>query len=217
MFSGSLSEALVRRELQLQLAGLNPTDERRLTRTICGYPSFRKIFSLLVIVDKLSDIRQFIEQEISDDHLPLSKMGSPGCSSFILGVSIDTDGKSVPISCFNKWNPATVRMFEEWQWSVLAPTFQCGETKDVKHLSLPDDVPLPFTADSQHDRSPHKMQGGYSTVSEITIHPAHHQFHGLEVNSHHIQRYHFHFPMLDSISPFCRSLTPSKTTQIEQN
>lgn len=206
VFSEQLNEGLVRKELQRQLPDLNPAEERRLTQKICGYPSFRKVFSLLAIVDKSSDIRYFIEQEVSDDRLPLSKIRFPGCNLFTLGIPTDTDGNSVPISCFGKWNPATIRMFEEWQWSTLAPTFQCGETKDVKHLSLPDDVPLPFTADSQHDRDSNSMQGGYSTVSKITIHPAHHCFHGLEVISHLFPQSSLCFFMLGSINSSCCSL-----------
>lgn len=183
IFEDLIVERVVHKELKRQFQCLDPAEIRRLTRIICGTRSFKKVFSLLVIVDKLSDIRYFIEQDVFDDALPLKRIAPPGCNLFTLGVASGFDKKDKPIACLDQWNPATIRMLEEWQWSTLAPTFQQGEPKDIKHISLSDDVPLPFVDDGRSDKESKPIQGGYSTVFKVTIHPAHHSFHSQEVSS----------------------------------
>lgn len=184
VFTELIDERVVHKELQRQLEYLDPGETRRLTTTICGTRSFKKVFSLLAIVDKLSDIKHFIEQDVCDIKLPLKKIAPPGCNIFTLGVPSGPGSKIRPIVCLERWNLATIRMFEEWQWSTLAHTFQCGEPKNIDHISLPDDVPLPFMTDSQYDSDSGTIQGGYSIVFKVTIHPAHHLFHCQEVSSH---------------------------------
>lgn len=184
VFTELISEMLVLRELQHCFEYLDPVEMRRLTRIICGAGSFKKIFALLALVDKVSDIRCFIEQNVADIDLPLRKIALPASNIFTLGCHVDPENYTQPVECLNNWNPATIRMFEEWQWSTLAPTFQRGETKDIKHIALPDDMPLPFTADSQYEKDSKMIQGGYSTVSKVVIHPAHHYFNDSEVSRH---------------------------------
>lgn len=170
------------KELQNCFEYLDPTETATLTRTICGGRSFKKIFSLLALVDKLSDIRNFIDENIDDNDLPLVKVYPRDSNLFTLGSCVSSDDHVLPIACLSRWAPATIRVFEEWQWSTLTPTFQCGEPKNTTHSRLSDDMPLPFTADSQDGTEDKSIQGGYSTVFKVTIHPSHHCFHDLNVS-----------------------------------
>jgi hypothetical protein len=52
---------------------------------------------------------------------------------------------------------------------VLAPVFDLGE--DVLHHELDDHCVLPFLKDKE--RSDKAREGGFSSVWEIVIHPAH--------------------------------------------
>lgn len=181
MFEEHINARIVHRQLRHCFEYLDSAEISRLTQVVCGSRPLKRIFVLLALVDKLSDIRYFIEQNVTDSDLPLQKVAPPGSNIFTLGFDHSSGDHIEPIACLDRWNPATIRMLEEWQWSTLAPTFQRGETKDIKHISLPDDMPLPFMADSQYDTGSAPVHGGYSTVFKVVIHPAHHSFHDSEV------------------------------------
>lgn len=181
-FTELINERAVYKELQSCFEYLDPAETAALTRTICGSRSFKKVFSLLALVDKLPDIRHFIDENVADDDLPLAKVYPRDSNLFTLGSRVSSDDHVLPATCLSRWAPATIRVFEEWQWSTMAPTFQCGEPKNIAHTRLSDDMPLPFTSDSQDGTEDKSIQGGYSTVFKVTIHPSHHYFHDLEVS-----------------------------------
>lgn len=181
-FTELINERAVHKELQNCFEYLDPIETATLTRTICGAQSFKKVFSLLTLVGRQSDIRHFIDENVADDNLPLAKMYPVDSNLFTLGFRVNSDTLITPISCLSQWEPATIRIFEEWQWSTLAPTFQRGEPKNIAHTRLPDDIPLPFTSGSQDGAEYEPIQGGYSTVFKVTIHPSHHCFRDHEVS-----------------------------------
>lgn len=59
---------------------------------------------------------------------------------------------------------------------MLAPTFEKGQHRDVKHVVLSHKLPLPFTKDSRLNSDDAISQGGHSTVFKVEIHPNHHNF-----------------------------------------
>lgn len=152
---------------------LGSSNLQRLTQRICGNRSFKKMFALLVLVNKLLHIEAFITDDVTDDDLPLCKVYRPNSYLFGLGRK----GKPHDaLSCFGSWGHSSIRSFEEWQWTVLAPIFQKGQRRDVKHVVLSHKHPLPFTKDSRLDSDNAISQGGHSTVFKVEIHPDHHNF-----------------------------------------
>ncbi|KAK0726252.1 kinase-like domain-containing protein [Apiosordaria backusii] len=107
--------------------------------------TFRKIFAILVLVEKSSAITKFLREHINDSDLPLIRIKKrPGeCD---LRCSRKPDRK---LKCFKGgWSPLQIRNFEEWQWTTLAPFFSKSEgEKEVNHYVLQDRVIMPFLTD----------------------------------------------------------------------
>lgn len=175
IFTMLINEEVVGQELRRwhEFRRLGSANLDRLAQTICGDRSFKKIFALLVIVNKLVHIEAFITDDVTDNDLPLCKVFRPGSNLFGLGRKRDTHDA---LRCFESWGHSTIRSFEEWQWTVLAPIFKKGQRKDVKHVVLSHKHPLPFTKDSRLDSDGGISQGGHSTVFKVEIHPDHHNF-----------------------------------------
>lgn len=126
-----------------------------------------------MIVGKLIHIESFITDNVTDNDLPLCKVSRPG--SYLFGLGRQSTPQAA-LTCFESWDPSSVRYFEWWQWTVLAPTFEKGQCRDVKHVVLSHKHPLPFTKDSRLDSGDEVSQGGHSTVFKVEIHPDHHNF-----------------------------------------
>lgn len=156
-----------------ELRRLGPAHINRVTETVCGDRSFKKIFILLLIVDKLSYIESFITENLADDDLPLCKVSRPRSNLFGLARR---QSPREELHCFKFWGSASVKLFEEWQWTTLAPTFEKGQHRNVKHVLLGPHQPLPFMKDSRLDPDFRITQGGHSTVFKVEIHPDHHDF-----------------------------------------
>lgn len=178
------------KELRKCLEYLDPAARENLAHIICGVRSFRKIFTLLTVVGKQSDIKLFVEEDVADDDLPFIKVPSKDSSLFQLGRRHSPCESLQLIKCFDAWSPASIRIFEDWQWTTLAPTFECGERKNIKHLELLENIPLPFTSHDDTDSS--IVNGGQSTVFKVNIHPDHHGFQSSQVRL----ITHFYFPVL---------------------
>jgi hypothetical protein len=71
---------------------------------------------------------------------------------------------------------------------TLSPFFGKAGHKDVKHYSLQDQIILPFTRNSQGDRTSlyrtPEFEGGFAKAIKVYIHPDHHNFEsfGTKVN-----------------------------------
>lgn len=131
------------------------------------------MFALLVIVNKLLHIETFITGDITDDDLPLCKVYRS--NSYLFGLGRKENPQDA-LSCFESWGYSSIRSFEEWQWTMLAPIFEKGQCREVKHVVLSHKHPLPFTKDSRLDSDDSISQGGHSTVFKVEIHPDHHDF-----------------------------------------
>lgn len=180
-FTTLINEEVVSHELRRwrEFRQLGSADLHRLTQLICGDRAFRKIFALLVIIDKLPHIQTFITDDVTDNDLPLCKVFRP--DSYLFGLGRKRHPHNV-LRCFESWGHSSIRSFEEWQWTVLAPTFEKGQCRDVKHVVLSHKHPLPFTKDSRLDSDDGISQGGHSTVFKVDIHPDHHNFSTLVVS-----------------------------------
>ncbi|KAK0719385.1 kinase-like domain-containing protein [Lasiosphaeris hirsuta] len=134
--------------------------------------SYRKILAILILIDRPSRIRDFVEEEVCDADLPLEKFPSSGKLSSHWELR-RRDGKAA-LKCFNKkrkWRQSTLRKFEAAQWIVLAPYLGQDSRKVALRYKIPDSAILPFTTWKRISSS-----GGFSKVFEAEIHPDHHAF-----------------------------------------
>ncbi|KAI8711168.1 Protein kinase domain-containing protein [Fusarium sp. LHS14.1] len=91
----------------------------------------RKIFAILVLLDRTAAIQGLLDEGLTDEHLPLSR--SPDHEALV-----SWDGVEFP---FTGWKPASVNLFVKQQWPFLAPILDTtGQLINVNQES-----PLPFT------------------------------------------------------------------------
>jgi len=138
---------------------------------------YRKIFTILILLDRPHRISSFIQEDICDDDLPLLRI-SKECSKLATSKF-----PQVPLTCIKHWKESTMERFEEKQWTVLAPSFKrkMGE-RDI-HRSLHEGGILPFT--SWKKIGP---PSGFSQLYHAEVHPDHHSFHDSKVSKLHLER-----------------------------
>ncbi|KAK0662974.1 putative Serine/threonine-protein kinase [Cercophora samala] len=193
-----INEESVREELSNRLQESHDEDAiREYARKICTettihqgdkakehIKSFRKIFAILVLIEKSSAVTKFLKEDISDLDLPLVR-SQIGPGEYNLRRS---KAKKEILRCFeNGWTPLQVRNFEDWQWTTLAPFFAKSRLlKEVNNYQLQDRVVLPFLKDSRKRNhanggslqvSQQELWGGGGRVFQAIIHPDHHNFH----------------------------------------
>ncbi|EPE29866.1 Protein kinase-like (PK-like) [Glarea lozoyensis ATCC 20868] len=125
------------------------------------HTSTRRIFAILVIIERPKEIPHFITHGISDKCLPYIKPLQNNSSSRD-GVS----ARSKLNILLQSWHPRDAEVFNQVQWTVLAPVF----TPSYAHYTFLPEVILPFR------KTGTDMRGGFSEVWKITIHPAHQTF-----------------------------------------
>lgn len=182
-------EASRRRRLQKWKPQVNCLKE---ARTICGqlneaestpdagnglrkysivYPktrSYRRIFAILLLIERSHRIRSFIDEGVSDADLAL--VVSRG--AFKLEVRRKNDAPdSPPLQCFKKWRDSTICRFEKTQWTVLAPFFAPTRRTPAPHYRLQPKAILPFLS-----WEPVSSRGGFGQVYKAEIHRDHHSF-----------------------------------------
>lgn len=195
-FNSLIDEESVRIELEQCFRGvLGPGKIHFYTQTICGREaknaaeyllSFKKIFAILRLSEKLQSILLFIDEGVSDRDLPLRKVVPPNThpNLFELARKGDIGAHHRTLGCFKDWDPLALLRFEEWQWTTLPPFFFKTKRTRVGHFVLPDQIPLPFTSDSRYDETGGEkleVDSGFSRVFKVDIHPQQHGFHGYKV------------------------------------
>lgn len=180
-FTEVVNKKAVQDELRCCFRSVDSAAIERLANIVCGPVPLRKVFALLALVEKVTDIENFIREGVTDDVLPLRKVSQPGAVVFQLGRLVPPHGELRPLQCVEGWNSSVMWMFEDWQWATLAPVFQGGERKNVYHVDLESRAPLPFLSDSRHGLGSETIRGGYSTVFKVKLHPDHHTFRNSKV------------------------------------
>jgi hypothetical protein len=157
-----------------------PHKAKDMAKIICGDgPSHqesndhakRKIFAILVLMEKGKKIEQFIASKVCDHQLPFRiQEGTNG--RFTVQ---DKHGKQIAIRMFKK--RSAFDRFQSHQWQVLAPCFDLSLTvnEEIKHYDLNLYPGLPFVESEQMDNGEFELgQGGYAQVRRVKIHAAHH-------------------------------------------
>lgn len=171
------SEEVIRKYAKKVCEETEFLDESNKSRTRC----FRKIFMILVLIDKTKAIVKFLEREpkdsVNDSDLPLAKVERKDeRGAYDLRLSRHP---SRQLKCFSRdWSQLNIRNFEEYQWATLSPFFGKPGHKDVKHYRLKDRAILPFLPVRQEDESCRagEYHGGFAKVFQVDIHPDHHNF-----------------------------------------
>lgn len=128
--------------------------------TICK--SAPRLFSTLVYLKRGDQIVPLLKEGASDADLPFQfRDPDPQQSG-----SYTLRGKSgKEISTLINWDDQLSEDFQSYQWWMDAPEFMEGE-----HHDFDDNAMLPFTHTGEI------IEGGFSTVRFVKIHPAHHNF-----------------------------------------
>lgn len=191
-FQFLIDKKSVKKELELTFKSvLGPAIIDEYTTKICGwrnqhgkYMSFKKIFAILILSQKPLSIGQFIEEQVSDQDLPLRKVprSNPKSRMFDLVRAEAPDESSTRLRCFKDWHSLEVWRFEDWQWTTQPPFFYRGERKNVARFRFPDQIPIPFTSDSRYGLGRKVVESGFSIMFKVNIHPEQHGFHGHQVS-----------------------------------
>ncbi|KAF2265255.1 kinase-like protein [Lojkania enalia] len=170
-----LDRILTRNSVHDELNRLNigPRDERlEIADRVWKIPSNvnkttrRKIFAILVLLEKVDMIVHFIAEHIHDSDLPFTfcKDGKGLCY-----------GSNRPISLFRTWKAHEKDNFETYQWWMLSPYFQFSHDKqlEVRRMVVQERVVLPFVAEKSESEQPPWNYGGFSIVRKVKFHVAH--------------------------------------------
>ncbi|KAI0450536.1 kinase-like domain-containing protein [Xylaria acuta] len=153
------------------------------TNYVCGEQdeSGRKIFANLVLIGQLHRIHDFVEAGIKDRHLPFRKLPrEQGREKFTLikRATLNRTGTE-PLSYFNNWNPVYKRKFYDNQWRLLSPYFDRAPDGSVGLYELDEQSIMPWIDIGEEKKGsyvPTENVGGFGKVTQVTIHPDHHDF-----------------------------------------
>lgn len=147
-------------------------------KTVCGddeCKSYRKVFSILVLMERPYEIMSFIEEEVCDADLPLAKMCRPMGSPSSFDFCRRNISPFQKLQCFENWGDGAIADFEQHQWTMLAPFFNQLKSKHNCHHIFEPDVILPFTSWKKGAK-----RSGHGQVYKVEIHPDHHALHTFE-------------------------------------
>lgn len=130
--------------------------------------SCRRLFAILLMIEKPSKIWQFVDEGITDADLPFLKVQAGNKITLVRNRA-----EGIWINCVSGWRNTTIVRFGEKQWTILAPVFKRTlEDKRIQHHYFEDEVKLPFTWKRLKTASP----GGSCDMYKARIHPSHHNF-----------------------------------------
>ncbi|EEU35265.1 uncharacterized protein NECHADRAFT_88084 [Fusarium vanettenii 77-13-4] len=142
----------------LDLIFAQPTEERPET--------YLRIFALLVLASRVSDIGKFITENVCDKTLPLFlDLNSSGGPLSLRGESKET------LKCFQGWNWDQKQNFAQSQWRLIFPFLGVSAGEAPRPIVLEHDIIRPW-----RDTGTESDMGMFETVSCVEIHPTAHSF-----------------------------------------
>ncbi|KAF2748389.1 kinase-like protein [Sporormia fimetaria CBS 119925] len=111
-----------------------------------------KVFAVLLLLGKGQEIVEFMEAGVSDEELPLLKLGTNAKPKMCF------KGTTTGISVFKKWSLHEISGFNTWQHIVNAVFLSLDTDQTVKHEKFDERVVMPWISYEM------KQIGGYSTV-----------------------------------------------------
>lgn len=134
-----------------------------------GKTTSRKIFSILVLADKVKEIGGLLFEGVNDDDLPFYFPSTTSKSK------VFCKRREKEISILQGWRSADKDHFERYQWWMLSPHFQfsCERLPKVKQYQALDQAVLPFIEEESNLEQPPWNEGGFSIVRRVMFHPSH--------------------------------------------
>lgn len=114
----------------------------KLTEDICGVPSRRRLFALLIRAEQADCIRCFVEYGVDDTDFPFAP--SPEISAPVVVYPRSDTGYQKGLDCFGTWTISGVEWLLDRQHAVAPPFFDLTPGR-LLHYTLPKDAILPFT------------------------------------------------------------------------
>jgi hypothetical protein len=148
---GSVTEKILTAGVIAEHLDMNITQAREIAA------KYRKVFAILVLYGKESEIERFMQDDISDEELPLHM--DPGTSTLVRKSSPDRS-----LSCFDGWSWQERDAFDDYQHKIN-PAFLSFKTdgQTVKHEKYAPKTVLPFCEQTNLSR------GGYADVTKVSI------------------------------------------------
>ncbi|KAF3805940.1 hypothetical protein GCG54_00013614, partial [Colletotrichum gloeosporioides] len=136
-----------------------------LTTKVLGQDSRRKVFAILVMMEKIPLIYDFIHNNISDKDLPL-KVKRGRLQNSKVNVQLCRNDNMMPLKLSDFWSYRDMEDFESRQRTMCIPLFELAHEKIHFH-SLKERPTLPFLE--------YELQqvGGYGSIRKANIHHAH--------------------------------------------
>ncbi|KAH7380993.1 kinase-like domain-containing protein [Cadophora sp. MPI-SDFR-AT-0126] len=176
-----ITRTAVHEELELKNKDLSLVEEI-LTKRVSSSgteTTRRKIFAILVLINQITTIDVFVQNEIYDIDLPFVFRKGAGERTGTLDVYRKSKGSNpdgqhdeVKIDFFETWEDEDLYSFDSIQWKLLAPYFSLvsEETAKWSHYDLESNIILPFVQDDLVD-APLAQYGGSSEGGK-TDHPS---------------------------------------------
>ncbi|KAK7417071.1 hypothetical protein QQX98_004832 [Neonectria punicea] len=162
-------------EITEQIWGISTFSRPHTTTT--NKTTRRKLFTILLLMDKVKTILGLIKEGIHDNDLPFSL--DPETETQ-LQRKLAT-GNCETMRTFESWRPHECDNFNRYQWQMLAPYWELSSKRSPKvlHYELDERIILPFVyfSNPQPEESINDYVGGFSEVRKVEIHPAHHNDH----------------------------------------
>lgn len=135
------------------------------------YLSRRRILGILLYMhpEDLRLFHCFVNENITDEDLPLTSMGTDD-------VSFRTRRERENTTMFKEWDYNDITLFYCYQPIFIAPFFDIQEKRLCNYV-LDEAIQLPWLNYEL------KTRGGNGMVHRVEIHPSHHNFRPLEVRS----------------------------------
>ncbi|KAK3369772.1 kinase domain-containing protein [Lasiosphaeria ovina] len=157
-----------------------PDSLRKYAKEICSGPGakgppYKKIFAILVLIEKAASIVEFMDEGLHDGCLPLPKVPLDlvgNTSGWAFTFVRKDEGKNAiqRLQSFQGFSRMNHKNFDACQWALLAPIFRRPHRQDVQLEYLHSQAILPFSEEEE------VAQGGYGEVSRVVIHPDNHDF-----------------------------------------
>ncbi|KAM5521284.1 protein kinase [Fusarium oxysporum f. sp. phaseoli] len=135
--------------------------------------SRKEILAILSLIDRVSAIERFIEEDICDYDLPFRyvRETEPHSSDQRLWVMKTSDIERDPrtISLFSEWRDSQAESFKDQQWRIHVPVFSASRegTREPTHYSLARKTITPYLSCTPVGK------GGFSVVNKVEIHHGH--------------------------------------------
>ncbi|KAK1479999.1 protein kinase [Colletotrichum cuscutae] len=126
-------------------------------------PRRRKLFAILILMEQVQLIRDFIENDLDDRILPL-QIKREAFQEPVIQLQTET---GIILDCLAHWHTRHLSSFVQWQETICTPFFKMPG-REVHYYELNSKTILPFET--------YKLVrvGGYGSVRKVSIHPAHH-------------------------------------------